>query len=66
MSDYRYPWPASALTPAEMKLLFLARETHPDRPPITRLIAQAVRSVYQSSLPIPEKENTIETIDPEK
>lgn len=66
MSDYRYPWPASALSPAEMKLLYVARETHPDRLPITRLIAEAVRSAYQSSQPKPEKEKTIETIDPEK
>lgn len=58
MSEYRYPWPASALTPAEMKLLYLARESHPERPPITRLIAEAVRAAYPAHNP---KEKPIET-----
>ena len=60
MSEYRYPWPASALTPDEMKLLYLARENHPDRPPITKLISAAVRAVYQTK-PTNPKENTDET-----
>jgi hypothetical protein len=40
---YRYPWPASALSPADMKLLHHARERDGERRPITRLIAEAVR-----------------------
>ena len=47
MSNHRYPWPASALTKEEMKLLYLAREAHPNHPPITQLIARAVRQLYQ-------------------
>lgn len=54
MKDYRYPWPSSALTPDEMRLLYLARETHPEHPPITRLIAEAVRATYPPNKP---KEN---------
>ena len=46
MTHYRYPWPASALTHDEMAMLFLARESNPDRIPITRLIADAVRAQY--------------------
>ena len=46
MIQYRYPWPASALTRDEMAMLFLARESNPDRISITRLIANAVRSQY--------------------
>jgi len=63
MSDYKYPWPASALTPTEMKLLFTARESHPDRPPITKLISAAVRAVYQPK-PITPKEDTDENTHP--
>ena len=46
MSDYRYPWPASALTPEEMAMLYHAREKSPIRMPITQLIAEAVRVQY--------------------
>ena len=42
----RYPWPASALTPDEMALLYHARERSPSRVPITQLIAEAVRVAY--------------------
>lgn len=65
MSEYRYPWPASALSPDEMRMLYLARESHPQHPPITRLIAEAVRAVYRTN-PITPKEPNNETIDPEK
>lgn len=46
MSVYRYPWPASALTSADMATLHAVRETGPSRVPITELIARAVRQVY--------------------
>ena len=46
MSEYRYPWPASRLTPDEMAMLYHARECSPDRVPITQLIAEAVRAAY--------------------
>ena len=46
---YHYPWPASALTGDEMAMLYHFRESHPDRIPITRLIADAVRAAYGSS-----------------
>lgn len=42
---FKYPWPASAISPEEMSLLYQARETGP-RMPITRLIARAVRQTY--------------------
>ena len=42
----KYLWPASAVTEADMQLLFRAREASPSRIPITRLIAQAVRQTY--------------------
>jgi hypothetical protein len=46
-NDYRYPWPASGLTPNEMALLHTAREeSGRPRTPITRLIARAVRETY--------------------
>ena len=46
MSEYTYPWPSSKLTPADMKLLHAARESSPGRPPITQLLAEAVRAQY--------------------
>ena len=49
MSEYRSAWPASAIGPEEMTLLHSVREAHPDRPPITCLIVQAVRAVYGQS-----------------
>ena len=42
----KYFWPASALSEADMDLLYRARETSPVRIPITKLIAQAVRETY--------------------
>ena len=46
MPDYRYPWPASRLTPEEMALLYHARERSPSHFPITQLIAHAIRATY--------------------
>lgn len=46
MTGYRYPWPASALTPEDMAALHAVRENGPTRTPITDLIAHAVRIVY--------------------
>ena len=43
MSRYRYPWPASAITAADMALLHRARQAAAPHIPITELIAQAVR-----------------------
>ena len=41
-----YPWPASALEPADMRLLHAARKRVQPRIPITELLAQAVRRAY--------------------
>lgn len=46
MSDYRYPWPASALTSDDMALLYRVREGGTPRIPITALVAEAVRGCY--------------------
>jgi len=46
MSDYRYPWPGSAISPDEMALLYRVRESSPDRTPITQLIAHAINHTY--------------------
>ena len=46
MSAYRYPWPASALSKADMASLHAVREGCHPRVPITQLIAHAVRQVY--------------------
>ena len=43
---YHYPWPASAIGREEMALLYLARESSPDRTTITELVARAVRAQY--------------------
>jgi len=42
----KYFWPASGLTESDMALLYQAREASPDRTPISRLIARAVRETY--------------------
>ncbi len=42
----KYPWPASAMTPAEMNLLYRARALSPELQPITRLLARAVRETF--------------------
>ena len=46
MSAYRYPWPASALTPADMAVLHAVRESSHPRVRITDLVAHAVRQTY--------------------
>ena len=46
MPGYRYPWPASAISPTEMAILHRIREASRPRVPITRLIAQAIRHQY--------------------
>jgi hypothetical protein len=48
---YRYPWPASAITPQDMALLHMARESGRRRVPITALVAEAVRSAYGQQTP---------------
>lgn len=59
-----YQWPASALGPAEMSLLFHARKRHPRRTTIAALLADAVRRVYgavhsQSTRPEPLPKNEV-------
>ena len=49
MPGYRYPWPASAISPIEMAILHRIRESSRPRVPITRLIAQAIRHQYSQS-----------------
>ena len=49
MPGYRYPWPASAISPTEMAILHRIRESSRPRVPITRLIAQAIRHQYSQS-----------------
>ena len=54
MKNYKperaYPWPASALTRSEMRMLHSARVRHKVHEqkhiPITELLARAVRTVY--------------------
>ena len=60
MNIYRYPWPASALTPDDMAALHAVRESRPDRVPITRLIAEAVRMAYVQTPVIPFPQPTTE------
>ena len=43
---YRYPWPASALSKADLKLLHAVRESSQPHVSITDLIAHAVRATY--------------------
>ena len=61
MSNYRYPWPASALTRDDMAMLHRARSRSPGRVPITQLIAEAVRAAYGHLAC-----NPIVSIEPEK
>ena len=46
-----YAWPASAIGPAEMSLLFHARQNHPRRTTIAALLAEAVRRMYGTVRP---------------
>jgi len=55
MPEFFYAWPSSQLTPSDMRLLHDTREAHPDHPPITRLIAEAVRATYGQSAIHPEQ-----------
>ena len=59
-TPYRYPWPASAISSAEMELLYKARETGMKRIPITRLVAEAIRQVYGRSVRNPHVEAVTE------
>lgn len=45
-----YPWPASAISRADMKLLHTVRERTRPRVPITRLVVQAIRVAYGAGL----------------
>lgn len=60
MPNSKYAWPASGLSPAEMSLLFQARQAAPRRITIQDLIAEAVRTVYgkqaQKIQPQPDRE----------
>ena len=47
---FRYPWPASALTQADMAVLHAVREGGAEHIPITELIARAVRVTYGAHL----------------
>ena len=49
-TNYRYPWPASALTQADMAVLHAVREGGEPRIAITELIARAVRQTYGAHL----------------
>ena len=50
-NTYRYPRPASAITPQDMALLHKARKSAGRRTPISSLVAEAVRVTYGSSNP---------------
>ncbi len=58
-SKFRYPWPASALTQADMSMLHAVREGGETHIPITELIARAVRATYGAHL---ETNNTGQVI----
>lgn len=57
----KYFWPSSAITSADMALVYAARESRSPRVPISDLIAQAIRHTYgqasvlnQPAYPIPQ------------
>ena len=60
---FRYPWPASALTPADLNLLYRVRESAPEHIPITQLIQHAVRTTYGEISDIPSTPTKKETHD---
>ena len=64
MSGYRYPWPASRLTPDEMTMLYHARQRSPVRVPITQLIAEAVRAAYGPGVAVPSSPSPRSSHDP--
>jgi hypothetical protein len=49
-NTYRYPWPASAITPQDMAVLHCVRENAERRVPISVLVARAVRACYGQAL----------------
>ena len=58
-----YPWPASALSAEDMRMLYCIREGHPRRVPITQLIAEAVRQTYGAAA-FPQRKETHEDQHP--
>ena len=65
MPGYRYPWPASAISPTEMAILHRIRESSRPRVPITRLIAQAIRHQYSQYSQSGQVTETTQTAHPE-
>lgn len=65
MPGYRYPWPASAISPIEMAILHRVRESSRPRVPITRLIAQAIRHQYGQNSQYSQFGQVTETTQPE-
>ena len=49
MSNYTYPWPASAITESDMALLHSVRESTQPRVPITQLISKAIQATNGST-----------------
>jgi len=50
VTNYRYPWPASAITSEDMAMLHGVRETSEPRVPISVLVARAVRATYGQAI----------------
>ena len=50
MTNYRYPWPASAISSDDMAVLHSVRENSEHRVPISVLVANAVRVCYGQAL----------------
>ena len=63
-SPFRYPWPASCLGADDMALLFAARESSTTPTTITRLIRDAVRTVYGHLASHPELSSETERETP--
>lgn len=53
-----YPWPSSALTVQDMKMLYYVQKSLSPKVPITQLIAQAVRAMYMNITPAPCAQTT--------
>ena len=64
MPQFHYPWPASAIGSEEMSMLYLARESSPDKTTITQLIAEAVRAAYGPGVAVPPSPSPRSTHDP--
>ena len=43
---FRYPWPASAIGAADMRMLYEVRKASRPRVPISLLVARAIRETY--------------------